>query len=218
MEDVIYTIGYSGFSIGEFVETLKKYNVSAIIDVRSSPYSGYYSDYNAELLASVLKKNGIGYRSYALEFGAHQTDPALFTPKGYLDFNLYKKTNQFLDGTRKIEDGIVKGFTPALMCAEKKPMNCHRAILVAKWFSDNGYNVVHILPDGVTETQEDIDDQLKDLYFPNRMQLTIDTMDKTEEAWTKEAYEKANEKIGYREAAEKDAGENEYEYPDLEAI
>ena len=39
MIDTIYTIGYSGFKIDDFVKTLKENGVSVVIDVRSLPYS-----------------------------------------------------------------------------------------------------------------------------------------------------------------------------------
>jgi uncharacterized protein (DUF488 family) len=33
----IYTIGYSGFIIDEFIGVLKKYQITGLIDVRSNP-------------------------------------------------------------------------------------------------------------------------------------------------------------------------------------
>ena len=53
MIDTIYTIGYSGFKIDDFVKTLKENGVSVVIDVRSLPYSQFYSDYNKENLSRI---------------------------------------------------------------------------------------------------------------------------------------------------------------------
>ena len=50
MVDTIYSIGYTGFSINDFVATLKTNKISAVIDVRSHPYSQWYPDYNKENL------------------------------------------------------------------------------------------------------------------------------------------------------------------------
>lgn len=63
MVDTVYTIGYSGFSIDGFVETLKRYNVSLIVDVRSSPFSHYYPEYNKDVLEIYLRAHGIYYRN-----------------------------------------------------------------------------------------------------------------------------------------------------------
>lgn len=53
MAKQLFTIGYSGFpDADEFVRELKKYGVQIVIDVRSSPYSAYYSAYNREPLST----------------------------------------------------------------------------------------------------------------------------------------------------------------------
>ena len=219
ISDRLYTIGYSGFQIDEFIETLKGYGISAVIDVRSNPYSGYFRDYDAEQLRIRLRNSGISYRNYAREFGARHTDPAYFSHDGYLDFGVFAASTQFLDGTRKVVQGIEAGFVPVLMCAEKNPAACHRAILVSRWFHENGYEVIHILPDGVTQSQDDVVNQLKSAYFPNRAQLSFDNLNKTEDDYAREAYKIANEKIGYREAAENSPDADPYyDFPDAAAI
>ena len=53
--NTVYTIGYSGFEIKDFIQILKKNKISVVIDVRSSPYSQYYSDYNKKNLEARLK-------------------------------------------------------------------------------------------------------------------------------------------------------------------
>ena len=217
INDIVYTIGYSGFQLEEFLKTLKTHHISAVIDVRSSPHSRYYSEYNAEPLKVILNKNEIAYRSYSREFGARQAD-SIFSPKGYMDFNLFVKSSQFLEGVRKIERGIEEGYTPAFMCAEKRPVNCHRAILVTRWFFEHGYQVIHILPDGKTETQEDIENQLKEIYFPGRAQISLFNSDKNESDFVFDAYIKANEKIGYRETTEKMTEQDDKESMVYEAI
>jgi len=55
MVDTVYSIGYSGFSINDFIDTLHTNNISLVIDVRSTPYSQYFPDYNKDSLEQVLK-------------------------------------------------------------------------------------------------------------------------------------------------------------------
>jgi uncharacterized protein (DUF488 family) len=43
----------------------------------------------------------------------------------------------------------------ALMCAEKDPLTCHRAILVGRRLADRGVGVRHILEDGRIESHEE---------------------------------------------------------------
>ena len=74
--NLIYTIGYTAFPINEFLDVIKHYGIDCVIDVRSSPFSNYYIDYNKDALENALKQNNILYRNYANEFGARQTNPA----------------------------------------------------------------------------------------------------------------------------------------------
>ena len=72
MKQIIYTIGYSGFSIQNFTDVLRQHGIRLLVDVRSSPYSIRYTDFNKEILQSILHESGIYYRNYAEEFGARQ--------------------------------------------------------------------------------------------------------------------------------------------------
>lgn len=195
--DTIYSIGYSGFPIKDFLQVLHIYNISALVDVRSTPFSTYFSDYNRNELERCLFKEHIKYRNYAQEFGARQEDRNLYTPKGYLDFERFAKSAPFLEGVKKISAGMEIGYVFALMCAEKNPISCHRAILVARAFATRGYHVVHLMPHGETLTQQDLEQQLLDLYYPSRDQISFLEETYSETALLAEAYRLQNEKIGY---------------------
>lgn len=65
MPNTIFTIGYSGYSIEEFIRELKAHSVSAVIDVRSTPFSEYFKDYDKPNFEKTLNQNRIHYRSYA---------------------------------------------------------------------------------------------------------------------------------------------------------
>lgn len=198
MTHTLYTIGYSGFSIETFISTLKQHKINAIIDVRSLPYSKYYSDYNRDPLEKRLKRDGIFYRNYSVQFGARQEDISYYAKEGYLDFEKFSKSPQFLSGMNKICASMEHGYVFALMCAEKKPIDCHRTILVARAFYNKGYQVIHICPDSSELTQDDINFQLLELYYPNRNQVTFLGENEDDETLLEKAYEKRNAEIGYR--------------------
>ena len=50
----------------------------------------------------------------------------------------------------------------ALMCSEKEPLDCHRALLIAMVLADRGAAVGHILADGVLEDHDEAMDRLID--------------------------------------------------------
>ena len=54
----------------------------------------------------------------------------------------------FQNGVNKLIKSMEQGYVFALMCAEKDPINCHRAIMVSRYFSKLGYMVTHIEPNG----------------------------------------------------------------------
>lgn len=197
MSRTVYTIGYTSFSIDEFINQIQKYNIRCVIDVRSYPVaSEFYHVYSRFSLEPILNKNKIIYRNYATEFGARQTDLSFYS-NNQLDFQKFIKSKNFIAGIEKIKKGIELGYTFALMCAEKNPINCHRAIMVGKGLRDSGIPVKHILPDKTLLSQQEIDDELLDIYFPNRKQLSLfenidfDTM-------IEKAYCFQNKKIGYK--------------------
>lgn len=192
----IFTIGYSGFAIENFVETLKKYSINCLIDVRSNPHSAYFKDYDKNNLSRILQKNKIIYRNYANEFGAMQSDKNFFTD-GALDFEKFSSSEQFLSGINKIVKGMELGYKFVLMCAEKNPVNCHRSILIARKFHELGYIVKNILADGNFITQAEVEKILQDKFFPDRNQLSL-FEEISEAEMIRESYRKQNFEIAYR--------------------
>jgi uncharacterized protein (DUF488 family) len=198
MVDTIYTIGYSGYKIENFLIEIKEHRISSVIDVRSNPYSQYYTDYNKENFEIFLKKNGVYYRNYVNEFGAQQKNRNFYSSDGYLDFEKFVKSEYFLNGVRNLKAGMDKGYKFLLMCAEKDPFNCHRAMMVASEFYKLGYSVVHLLPNGKEQSQDDIEMRLLEYYFPNRNQLDLfENENLSNQNLIIKAYRKRNAEIGY---------------------
>ena len=198
----IYTIGYTAFKIDDFISILKKYNITCVIDVRSLAYSQHYTDYNKEAFKQILDSNGIVYRNYSDEFGARQTEKCYLSPKGYLDFNKYVKSDRFESGYKKILTGIDKGYTFVLMCAETDPIDCHRSIMLGREFYKRGFEVKNILKSGDILLQDELEERLLDKYFSTRDQFSIFEVSKDDKQLIEEAYDLKNEEIGYKEESE----------------
>jgi len=202
-EKEIYTIGYSGFDVNEFINVLKKHGINGLVDVRSNPNSKFYEQFNKINIERQLKTFGIHYRNFKDEFGARQTD-ATFYRNGYLSFPIFSDSNIFLSGIKRIERGLSDGLSIALMCAERDPVNCHRNILVAKKFHEMGYQIKNILLDGSYELQEDLEMRLVDEYFPDRNQLSLLSEPLSTDEMISKCYERKNEEIGYRQKNDTD--------------
>ncbi len=204
----LYTIGHSTYPVEFFIERLKKNNVQFVIDVRSLPYSKYAPQYNSNSLKEVLKKQEVEYFHMGKAFGARQEDMKYY-PNGYLDFELFRSTDIFIKGMKNVEIGLEK-YNIALMCTEKNPIDCHRAIMVGRGFELDGVDIKHILYDGSVMSQSEFNNKLLDRFFPDRGQLSIFDIgnEKSEEDYLKEAYSLRNKDIGFRPESEKEGGDS----------
>ncbi len=195
----VFTIGYSGFpNPKDFLQCLKDNGIRLLIDVRSSPFSAYYQQYDKPAISALLKANGIQYRHFAREFGARQESEEFYR-NGRLDFELFAKSVQFAEGVEKIKWALERSYSPVLMCAEKEPSTCHRTIMVARRFHEMGFPICHLMPDGKTKTQQDIETELLETYFKNRNQVSLFEEYKSDDVLIPEAYKMRNDEIGYRE-------------------
>ncbi|MGA1840187.1 MAG: DUF488 family protein [bacterium] len=130
---VIYTIGTSNRNLEEFIDILKTYEISILLDVRSFPESSRFPWFNKEHLASALIEHKINYIFLGPELGGYR--------KG--GYEAYIKTEDFKKGLDKIEK-IVSSNRSVIMCAEKLPERCHRWF-IAESLQDRGFKVFHII-------------------------------------------------------------------------
>lgn len=196
---MLYTVGHTNHSHEVFLDLLKKYNIDYVLDVRSTPFSQFTSQFNKDVIDKFLKKNNIAYKHMGKFFGARPEDKKLYTTAGYLDFEKARQSDNFVKGLDNVVLGLDRGFNIALMCTEKDPFDCHRAIMVARGFDLKGIEVQHILPDGTVITQKQLDTRLLDKYFPDRNQMSLfsDESSLSEEELLVLAYRRRNEEIGY---------------------
>lgn len=200
--DIVYTVGHSNHELERLIELLKDKKVNLVLDVRSTPWSKRYPQFNRESLARELAIQGIAYEWFGTWFGARQTDDSHYMPDGWLNYASYTASPDFMEGVRQMDRLLERGKIPVLMCAEKDPFDCHRAIMVARALSLTGYEIKHILADGSILTQAQLDERLLDKYFPNRDVPDIfDLIEgETDPAKTlAEAYLKRNEAIAWRQ-------------------
>ena len=196
----LYTIGHSTIKYELFRELLKKYNIDCLLDVRSTPYSKYATQYNRDIIAKYLNMDGIRYVYAGNYFGARQLDTSLYDQYGCLDFEKVRKTDFFQSMVNNVKKGLQDGHNVVLMCTEKEPYDCHRAIMVGRGFELADVPIAHIEHDGDIMSQDELNKYLLDKYFPHRNQMVLsfgDDDEITDEERLIEAYRKCNKEIGY---------------------
>ena len=160
--------------------------------MRSAPYSRFAPHFNRGALGRSLRECGIGYVFLGRELGVRSEDPSCYDENGRIQYARLKRTDRFRDG---IERAARKagGRRIALMCAEKDPLDCHRAILVAPALREKGIRVRHILADGSLETHED---SMKRLF--GILRLPSESLFESEQELDERALKKQEQKIAYR--------------------
>lgn len=138
MGSTVYTIGHSNHKAVEFLRLLKHYSITAVVDVRSSPFSRMNSQYNQNTLSTLLSENGIAYVFLGKELGARPEDPNCYI-KDKVSFDRLSATPTFKLGI----DCILKGMemhSIAIMCSEKEPLICHRTVLISQYWQSQGFS------------------------------------------------------------------------------
>lgn len=161
-DQIVLTIGHSTHTIEHFIGLLEQHGVTAVADVRSSPYSRMNPQFNKEPLADALKRRGISYVFLGKELGARSEDPACYEG-GQVKYDRIAKTELFQSGIDRVLTGAAN-HRVALMCAEKEPLDCHRTVLVSKVLVGRGVALSHILADGKVESHETTMQRLLELW------------------------------------------------------
>lgn len=125
-----FTIGHGNRSIEEFLALLAQYKISEVIDIRSYPES-LFEQFNKSNLERTLRARKIKY-IHSPELGEFQQFRGEAFKRGFLHL------------IKKIKSTQETGENLAIMCAEKKPKQCHRWQL-AQLLEQMGVKVEHII-------------------------------------------------------------------------
>jgi uncharacterized protein (DUF488 family) len=187
----IFSIGHSTHSLEDFLGLLELHGISAVADVRSSPYSRYCPQFNMDALSDSLKELEIKYVFLGRELGARAEDPSCYI-NGRVQYSLLAKQKSFLEGIERVKKGS-RELKIALMCAEREPLDCHRTLLVANALEGEGCIVNHIHSDGHLERHGDAMERLLEVTG-----LPQEDLFRSKEELMAEAFSKQEERIAYK--------------------
>jgi uncharacterized protein (DUF488 family) len=159
---MLYTIGHSTHTIERFIELLHEQGISAVADVRSSPYSKYNPQFNREPFQAVLQNADITYVFLGKELGARIEDPSCYV-NGQVQFSRVAATGLFQKGIERLRQGM-ENYRVSLLCAEKDPIMCHRMILICRHLRVGSFKIQHILETGELENNEAAERRLMDFH------------------------------------------------------
>lgn len=189
---MIYTIGHSTHDLDTFLSLLKRYKVTAVVDVRSQPYSRT-PHFNRESLAESLNAQGTQYLFLGRELGARREETQCYVG----DQALYERVAElprFRAGLNQLTKSA-REHAVAVMCSEKEPLDCHRTVLISRHLQRLGFLVLHILADGRVEKHEQTEKRLVEMMGIKRSLFEPDLSDAD---LVDRAYEARGKEIAYR--------------------
>ena len=190
--NILYTIGHSNHQMDDFIRLLRQNGVTCVIDVRSTPYSRYCTQFNRESLALALRTANIEYMYFGKQLGARPNDA-----RGYdgdpANFEHIAQTEEFKLGIQNLIEAASK-YQIALMCAEKDPLECHRFILICRHLRQYNLCIKHILQDGGIEEHADTERRLVKML---KIEATLFEPQQTEADFVEQAYDRQAQKISY---------------------
>ena len=140
----VFTIGYEGLDIDDFMSLLAEHGVETVVDVRELPLSRK-PGFSKKALASVLNLSGLEY-VHMVDLGCPKTVRDRYREDG----NWKRYTEGFMKHLKTQDDAIAElsalaaTSNCALLCYEADSNFCHRSMVASAVKDYCGARVTHI--------------------------------------------------------------------------
>lgn len=94
------------------------------------------------------------------ELGARRDEPEAYDGL-QAAYERVAKLPAFQHGLDRLVKGLRKGLVLALLCAERDPLTCHRAVLVSRHLVNRGIDVQHIHGNGHLESHAELERRMQ---------------------------------------------------------
>jgi len=206
-ERTVWTIGHSNHPLEEFLGLLEQHRIQLLVDVRSSPYSRYASQFNRDAIQGPLRAQAVEYLFLGDLLGGRAEDGQFYDREGYVLYDRLAQSPEFQQGIQRLLKEFDQPQPPtlnpqpstlnsqpstlnsqpstlsrrmALMCGEEDPTNCHRRLLVGRVLRGRGVEVMHIRAAGRVQSEEEV--AAEETFRKTKGQLTLFDMEEPD-AW-----------------------------------
>ena len=203
----LFSVGHSNHDWPGFVELLRKAGVTAIADVRSSPFSRRHPQFNRVELERGLSAQGIAYVFLGDLLGGRPGASELYHPEGWVDYERVRATAALRRGLDRLIRGLDR-HTIAMLCSEDDPLDCHRGLMITPALVEQGIAPLHLRKDGSVETTAEMERRLlKDAGLDEDKNSLFAALltDEDRRQILAEAYRVLNQKKAHRRDEEEEA-------------
>ena len=150
----LYTLGHSNRPLGELFELVLGNRIEFLVDVRAYPGSRRHPEFSRDALRDTLDNADIQYHWAGKQLGGlREPIPAsphiALTENGLRGYADHMDTDAFKMAVTQLIKLASRG-TLAMLCAERLPGHCHRA-LIADYLTLQGVEVVHLIDVGYAQ-------------------------------------------------------------------
>jgi uncharacterized protein (DUF488 family) len=206
----LFSVGHSNHDLDRFLVLLHTNGVTAVADVRSSPYSRRLPHFNRGSLEIDLHDQEIHYAFVGDLLGGRPTSPELYDEEGRVVYERVRQTSAFRRGLEQLLQGAEEHCI-VMLCSEEDPLDCHRGLMITPALLEHGVAPLHLRKNGSLETTAAMEQRLlKETRLDSRLEPDLFTAAPTDADVRRvlaEAYAVMGRKKGYRmqlEAEESD--------------
>ena len=156
------TIGVYGFTLEEFLATLRRADARLVLDVRQrrGVRGSEYSWANSRRLQAALADAGMAYRHHPELAPTTELRQLQYREDDRQGVGKRSRTElapeyrerysaEILDhaGLEAVVDELPEDGTAALLCVERDPEACHRSLVADRIHAEHGIQVTHLRPE-----------------------------------------------------------------------
>lgn len=155
----LFSVGHSNHDLAHFLRLLHEAGITAVADVRSSPFSQRLPHFSRPELASALEEHDLAYGFLGDLLGGRPNRPSLYTADGQANYERMRATPELQRGLDRLIAGT-EDHTIAMLCAEEDPLDCHRGLMITPALVERGIQPRHLRGDGAIESTPELEDRL----------------------------------------------------------
>lgn len=152
---MLYSVGHSNQTLEAFVALLHRHQIKLLVDVRTSPRSGFVPQFDKVVLENKLPGFKIRYRYMGDVLGGRPDGAEYYDADGRVLYYKLARASFFVTGLDTLTMLAEKERT-VIMCSEEDPSVCHRHLLIGHVLYEQQIDLQHIRGNGLIEPYSEL--------------------------------------------------------------